>query len=460
MFLYAKLKETRLNGRLFPADTTFTVTNADDLPVLDVGEYFILYVKQGIWSETMYCTNVSGTTFTVTRAREGTSAIRFNDNALIEIHVTPDSFEVDAGGGGAVDSVNGQTGIVVLDADDISTTGTTNKFTTAGDISKLAGIESGADVTNASNVTAALNGATMTGVTINADNNTVTNIDNNEIKSAAGIALNKLAATTASKALVSDASGFIVPATATAAEIDYLVGVSSGIQGQLNGKQASDAELSALAGLTSAADKLPYFTGSGTAALADLSSAMRTFMTTPSSANLRSLLSDETGTGVVYFKDGDIGTPSAGNIKNCTTDICYASRTSNQTITTSTVTVVAMDYEAYDTNTMHDTSTNNSRITIKTAGKYYVQAYAHWGSNNTGLRQAYIKLNGTSFPVTDTIDAALVTGQDTQNIATILNLAVNDYVELVVWQNSGGDLALNCDSLVNNASGLIVFRVS
>jgi len=47
-------------------------------------------------------------------------------------------------GSGAVDSVNGATGVVVLDADDIDDTSTTNKFTTASEISKLAGIESGA----------------------------------------------------------------------------------------------------------------------------------------------------------------------------------------------------------------------------------------------------------------------------------------------------------------------------
>jgi hypothetical protein len=61
----------------------------------------------------------------------------------------------------AVDSVNSQTGAVVLDADDIDDTSTTNKFTTAADASKLAGIEAGADVTDATNVAAA--GAVMDG---------------------------------------------------------------------------------------------------------------------------------------------------------------------------------------------------------------------------------------------------------------------------------------------------------
>ncbi len=45
-----------------------------------------------------------------------------------------------------VDSVNGSTGVVVLDADDIDDSATTNKFTTAADISKLSGIAAGAEV--------------------------------------------------------------------------------------------------------------------------------------------------------------------------------------------------------------------------------------------------------------------------------------------------------------------------
>jgi len=49
-------------------------------------------------------------------------------------------------GGGAVDSVNGAVGVVVLDADDISDTGTTNQFATAAELTKLSGIATGAEV--------------------------------------------------------------------------------------------------------------------------------------------------------------------------------------------------------------------------------------------------------------------------------------------------------------------------
>lgn len=87
----------------------------------------------------------------------------------------------------------------------------------------------------------------------------------------------------------------------------------TGLQTALDGKQPLDSDLTALAGLASAADKAPYFTGAATAALTTLTAFGRTIIAAADAAGLTTLINafaGDVGSGGVK---GSVPAPAAGD---------------------------------------------------------------------------------------------------------------------------------------------------
>ena len=135
---------------------------------------------------------------------------------------------------------------------------------------------------------------------------------------------------------------------------------------------------------------------------------------------------------------------------------CRAHSNTNISIPNSTITTIPLNDEVFDTDTMHDNSVNPSRITIKTAGKYLITACAGFASNATERRVLFIYKNGDTQISTQSANAVSASAT-ILNISTIVDLAVNDYVEMRVFQASGG--ALDVSYLVGYSPYLSVARV-
>ena len=118
---------------------------------------------------------------------------------------------------------------------------------------------------------------------------------------------------------------------------------------------------------------------------------------------------------------------------------CRVYLTANQSIPNDSFTNLNFGAETYDNDTMHDNSTNNSRITVKTAGVYILTAQINTANNSTGRREFGLSKNGTR--IATSFIGANTGGDRTVQIVTMpVIAAVNDYFEAGILQTSGGAL--------------------
>lgn len=143
---------------------------------------------------------------------------------------------------------------------------------------------------------------------------------------------------------------------------------------------------------------------------------------------------------------GGSGTPAAVGVK--------ANHNTTQSIGNASPTDVVFNTERYDTDAYHSTGSNTEQFVVPTgkAGKYDIAASVSWAANATGIRGAFILVNGNIVAGNYAPGVATFAGQVT--ITTQYDLAVGDVVKIQALQTSGG--ALNATATTTNFGMLLV----
>ena len=130
---------------------------------------------------------------------------------------------------------------------------------------------------------------------------------------------------------------------------------------------------------------------------------------------------------------------------------CSVYNSSTQSIPNNAYELLTFNSEVYDIvqsgdSPSHDNATNNSRVYIRTSGKYEVAGQYQAASNATGYRAAQIRLNAAGSSAGGTLvtvnQQGAVSGVSTSVgiIPVEVALTAGDYLEMFAIQNSGGAL--------------------
>lgn len=121
---------------------------------------------------------------------------------------------------------------------------------------------------------------------------------------------------------------------------------------------------------------------------------------------------------------------------------CILRKTSSQSIPDTTFTKIEFGSgtEESDVLGMHDTATNNTRITIPSDGLYSINISGRWTNSTSGsARLLYVYINNSQYmSISNEFDSS---GRAANNGTINLPLETDDYVELAVYQATGGSLS-------------------
>jgi hypothetical protein len=210
----------------------------------------------------------------------------------------------------------------------------------------------------------------------------------------------------------------------SATELSYVNGVTSAIQTQLDAKVAKslvDAKGDLLVG--SANDTVSRLAVASTAG----------YLLTVDSAET---------TGLKW------AAPAAAGFVGC---YAYASASNAQSVNDSTLTMVNLDSELFDTDGFHSTSSNTPRMTIPSGkgGKYLIVGQVAIGAGSgQGAREIYIYKNAssgtpllTNYPMPNTLQFYPTFMQ----VSIICDLVAGDYVQMGAVHNQGTAINIRGD---------------
>lgn len=141
-------------------------------------------------------------------------------------------------------------------------------------------------------------------------------------------------------------------------------------------------------------------------------------------------LQDDGGNGIIIYDGGivDISKQSA----------CAVARSTNQAVATGTNTKVEFDTKIYDIQNEFDNVTN-FRFTATKAGIYHAIGNLHFNSFAASYNaRGIISKNGVINDSLLSIHSSS-TNRLAAHVSIDVNLAANDYLEFVVWHNTGSN---------------------